>query len=98
MLPTLVTFMAIYCVAVWIIEEVVSSGSVVLRAAASAAGIALVWAAWRSRPVRTAVQILKNRPRVWWMRMLVIQSCVMVVFVLVTFLLRILKHGGPAAR
>jgi hypothetical protein len=98
MLPTMVTFMAIYCVAVWIIEEVVYSGSVILTVAAGAAGVALVWAAWRSRPVQTAIQILKNRPRVWWMRMLVIQCCVVVVFVLVTCLLAILKHGGPAAR
>jgi hypothetical protein len=97
MLPTWLTFMAVYFVAVWLIEEVVSSGSVVLMAGAGAAGVALVWAAWRSRPVRTAVQILKNRPRVWWMRMLVIFSCSVVVG-LVFFLLAALKYVRLGAR
>jgi predicted Ser/Thr protein kinase len=98
MLPTLLTFMALYCVAVWLIEEIVSSGSVVLMAGAGAAGVALVWAAWRSRPVRTAVQILKNRPRVWWMRMLVIVSCAAVVGVAFSFFWALMKHGGLGAR
>jgi len=98
MLPTLLTFMAIYLVAVWIIEEVVYSGSVVLMAAAGAAGVALLWAVWRSRPVRTALQILKNRPRVWWMRMLVVVSCAWAA-VLAAFLLWLLmKHGGLGSR
>ena len=66
------TIMAVCFVALRLIGMVVESGSLVLMAAAGAAGVALVWAAWRSRPVRTCLQILKNRPRVWWMRMLVI--------------------------
>src|SRR5262249_34052226 len=98
MLPTLLTFMALYCVAVWLIEEVVSSGSVVLMAAAGAAGVALVWAAWRSQPVRAARKILKDRPRGWWMRMLVIWCCSLVVGLAASFLWVLMKHGGLGAR
>jgi predicted Ser/Thr protein kinase len=98
MLPTLLTFMALYCGAVWLIEEVVSSGSVVLKTAAGAAGIALVWAAWRSLPVQAALKILKNRPRVWWMRMLVIWCCAMVVGLAASVLWALVKSGGLGAR
>jgi predicted Ser/Thr protein kinase len=97
MLPTWLTFMALYFLVVWLIDEVVSSGSVVLMAAAGAAGVALVWAAWRSQPVRAALKILKNRPRVWWMRMLVILSCSLVIG-LVFFLLGALKYVRLGAR
>ncbi|HVS34169.1 MAG TPA: serine/threonine-protein kinase [Gemmataceae bacterium] len=69
------TIMAVCFAALRLVRVVVSSGSVVVMAAAGAAGVAIVWAAWRSRPVRTCLQILKNRPRVWWIRMLVIQGC-----------------------
>jgi hypothetical protein len=98
MLPTFVTIMAVCFMAVRLLEMVEESGSLVLMAAAGAAGIALVWAAWRSRPVRVVIQILKNRPRVWWMRILVIVCCAVVVE-LVAFLLWVLiKHGGLGAR
>jgi hypothetical protein len=97
MLPTWVTLMAVYLVAVRLFVVVVNSGSFVLMAAAGAAGVAFVWAAWRSRPVRTAVQILKNRPRVWWRRMLVVFSCALVVGLVAAFLWA-RTHGGHGAR
>jgi hypothetical protein len=57
LLPVLVTSTAVFLVAARLIEVLVRSGSVVLMAAAGAAGVALVGAAWRSRPVRTSLQI-----------------------------------------
>jgi hypothetical protein len=67
-------------------------------AAAGAAGVALGWAVWRSQPVRAALEILKNRPRVWWMRMLVIQLCALVVGLAAFVLWVLVKHGGLGAR
>ena len=98
MLPTFVTFMAVYFMALRLLEMVVESGSLVLMAAAGAAGVALVWAAWRSRPVRVALQILKNRPRAWWMRMLVIFCCTQVVGWAAIVLWVLMKHGGLGTR
>jgi predicted Ser/Thr protein kinase len=98
MLPTFVTIMAVSFMAVRLLEMVVESGSLVLMAAAGAAGVALVRAAWRSRPVRVAVQILKNRPRVWWMRILVIVCCVTVVQLAALVLWVLVKHDGLGAR
>jgi hypothetical protein len=57
MLPGWVTLMAVYLVALRLIMLLVRSGSVVLMAAAGAAGVALV-AAWRSRGIRAFL----NRP------------------------------------
>jgi hypothetical protein len=96
-LPIWVTWMAVFLGAIRLTVEVMHSGSLVLMAAAGAAGVALVWAAWRSRPVRAYLQILKNRPRVWWMRFLVIFICGLVVG-LVVFLLWALRYGGLGAR
>ncbi len=98
MLPTFVTIMAVFLMAVRLLEMVEESGSLLLMAAAGAAGVALVWAAWRSRPVRAALQILKNRPRVWWMRILVIVCCVMVVQLAAFVFWILVKHGGLGAR
>jgi hypothetical protein len=67
-------------------------------AAAGAAGVALLWAVWKSRPVRTALQILKNRPRVWWMRTLVVVSCAWAVVLAALLLWVLMKHGGLGSR
>jgi hypothetical protein len=85
--------MAVLLGAVRFIEVIVRSGSVVLMAAAGAAGVALVGAAWRSRDVRAFL----NRPRVWWRRMLVALSCGLAVG-LAVLLLWALKSGGFGAR
>jgi tRNA A-37 threonylcarbamoyl transferase component Bud32 len=72
MLPGSVAIMAIFLMAVRLLRILVSSGSLVLMAASAAAGVALLWAAWRSRGVRAYLQVLRARPRVWWLRMLVV--------------------------
>ncbi|MGO9462925.1 MAG: serine/threonine-protein kinase [Isosphaeraceae bacterium] len=59
MLPVWVTLMAVSLLALRVIWLLVRSGSVVLMAAAGAAGAVLVGAAWRSRGVRAFL----NRPR-----------------------------------
>ncbi len=88
--------MAVYFAAVRLIGMVVESGSLVVMAAAAAAGVVLVWAAWRSLPVRASLQVLKDRPRAWWMRMLVIFICAQVVG-LAAFLLWVLCTADTAA-
>jgi hypothetical protein len=89
MLPVWVTIMAVYLGAVRHIGMLVDSGSFILMAATGAVGIALVWAAWKSRDVRAFL----NRPRAWWMWMLVVASCTLVVGL--AWLLWDLKFGGP---
>src|SRR5262249_49544969 len=98
MLPTMVTVMAVCFMAVRLLEMVVESGSLVLMAAAGAAGVAPVWAALGARPPRGAPPIPKNRPRVWWMRTLVIVCCAMVVQLAAFVLWVLVKHGGLGAR
>jgi tRNA A-37 threonylcarbamoyl transferase component Bud32 len=92
-LPVWVTAMAVLFVTLRLIGLLVLSGSVVLMAAAGVVGIAVVRAAWRSRAVRA----YRNRPRVWWMRSLVIFSCGLVVGLAVA-LVWVLKFGGLWAR
>jgi hypothetical protein len=93
MLPVWVTLMAVFLLALRVIGLLVRSGSVVLMAAAGAAGAALVGAAWRSRGVRAFL----NRPRAWWTRMLVVFGCGLVVG-LAAFLIWGLKFGGFGTR
>jgi hypothetical protein len=88
MLPVFVTVMALYMLAVRLIGLIVDSGSVVLMAAAGAVGIAMVVALWKSRGVRAFL----NRPRAWWMRMLVVFICSLVVG-LAAFLIWAWKFG-----
>jgi hypothetical protein len=95
-LPIWLTFMTVFLVALRLFVVVVQSGSLVLMAVAGAA-VAFVGAAWRSRPVRAYLQILKNRPRAWWMRMLVIASCALVVGT-AALLLWLLRYGGLGPR
>jgi hypothetical protein len=93
MLPVFVTVMAVYLLAVRLIGLIVDSGSVVLMAAAGVVGIAIVVALWKSRGVRAFL----NRPRAWWMRMLVVFICSLVVG-LAAFLIVAWKSGAFATR
>jgi predicted Ser/Thr protein kinase len=93
MLPGLVTGMAVGLLALRLIQLLVRSGSVVLMAAAGAAGVVLVGAAWKSRSVRAFL----NRPKAWWTRMLVVFICVLGVS-LAAWLLWTLKFGGFGTR
>jgi predicted Ser/Thr protein kinase len=94
LLPVLVTLIVVYLVAARLIEVLVRSGSVVLVAAAAAAGVALVGVAWRSRGVRA----FRNRPRAWWTRLLVAISCALVVGLAAAWLLRASKFVGFGPR
>jgi predicted Ser/Thr protein kinase len=70
-LPGFVTMLPVGLLTVRLVVVVVDSGSVVLMAAAGTACVALVVAAWKSQVVRA----LRNRPRAWWARMLVVILC-----------------------
>jgi predicted Ser/Thr protein kinase len=94
LLPVLVTSIAVSLVAARLIEVLARSGSVALMAAAGAAGVALVGAAWRSRGVRAFL----SRPRAWWTRMLVVISCALVVGLAAVWLLWAWKFGGFGPR
>jgi hypothetical protein len=89
MLPVWVALMAVFLLALRLVGLLVRSGSLVLMAAA---GVVIVGAAWRLRGVRAHL----NRPRVWWMRMLVVFSCGLVAGLAVLFWA--LKSGGLGAR
>jgi hypothetical protein len=74
MAPGWVTVMAVFFMVLRLFMLLVGSGSPILMAAAVVVGVALVElvvAALRSRGAR----MFLNRPRAWWMRMLVIQGC-----------------------
>jgi hypothetical protein len=66
---------------------------VVLMAFTGAVGVALLWAVWRSRGVRAFL----NRPRAWWMRMLVVFVFAMAA-TLAILLVGALKFGGVTGR
>jgi hypothetical protein len=77
--PVWLTCMAVFLAALRLLAVLVDSGSLVIMAAGGAAGVGLLWAAWRSRGVGAFLQSLRNRPRVWWMRTLVVFGCSMAV-------------------
>jgi hypothetical protein len=96
MVPTLVAFMAIFLMALRLFMMIASSGSFVLMAAAGVGGVALLRAAWRYRGVRAYLQVLRARPRAWWLRMLVVVCCAQAVALAVY--VWALKSGGFGAR
>src|SRR5262249_40270061 len=88
-LPGSLIAMAVILLGLRLFEVVVQSGSVVLMAVAGAIGVALVWAAWRSRVIRAFL----NRPAAFWSRMLVVVVCAAAAPFAILLIWALLKSG-----